>query len=246
MKVIQMLVDNEYFIFKKLLWDTENLNLDTYELVFKKGLIDNAIQEIKFLHNIKGLIYIKNPTNYRENSKYIGINTKSVLYDTNITLKCNIKKEENIELIDYNYKILSHLHSSIDDLINYAHSRFFKDLEFSNKSRTNIYLEWIRNAQKSDDKMFITLEYQSEVLGFLLYSEHNFVFTIELISIKKIYQNMQLGSKLIKILKNEALKKNINEIFVGTQISNIQAINFYIKNGFLVVNTTDIYHWWKV
>jgi ribosomal protein S18 acetylase RimI-like enzyme len=82
------------------------------------------------------------------------------------------------------------------------------------------------------------------LLGYILFKVTNNICTIELIAVKSEYQNMKLGTKLLSFLNTHAIKNKISKIVVGTQISNLKAINFYIKNGFYVSETTDIYHWW--
>lgn len=240
-----MTIENDNYRFKKLIWDTEHLGLDTFELLLKNNLDENEIQQIKFIFDIKGLIYIKNLTKNRENSKFIGLFTSAVLYDTNVFFKCKLQKDDKLALTKYDYNICSTLRIDIEEFAGYDYSRFNKDIAFKEKSRTNIYSEWIKNAQSVDSKKFLTLEIKNVVLGYVLYSINETFYTIELISIKKEHESIGLGTILIEYIKQEALKNNIYEIFVGTQISNIKALNFYIKNGFYIVSTTDIYHWWK-
>lgn len=240
-----MTIDNECFSFKKLLWDTENFNINTYELFLKKDLHEKHIQELNFIFGIKGLIYIKNATQNRNNSKFIGLNFDAVLYDTNIFFKFNISNNEKFHSSEYNYKISSAFAMDIENFAIYEYSRFYKDTELRERSNKNIYSEWINNAQSIGSKKFLTIESQNTVTGYVLYQANPSEYTIELISTNKEYQNMKLGTILIECLKKEALNNSVSKIFVGTQISNVRAINLYIKNGFNVVSTTDIYHWWN-
>jgi len=240
-----MKIDNEYFSFNKLLWDTENLNLNVFELLLKKDLNLNQFKQLNFIFDIKGLIFIKNATLNRENSKWIGLNLNAILYDTNVFFEYDIKNEEEIVHNEYNYKICSSLEDDISDFASYNYSRFYKDSDLRDRSKNDIYSEWVNNARLIDNKKFIKIEFQNNVLGYVLYSIKQSDYSIELISIKNKYQNMKLGTRLIDFLKKEAFNHNVSKIYVGTQISNINAINFYIKNGFYVASTTDIYHLWN-
>jgi len=239
------MIDNEYFCFNKLLWDTENLRLDTFLLLLKKDLSQIQLSKLNFIFDVKGLIYIKNATQFRENSKFIGLNTNAVLYDTNLFFKYNVKNEEDMILNEYNYEICPSLKIEIKDFAFYEYSRFYKDIRLRERSKNDVYSDWIKNAQSIKSKMFLTIKKQNNILGYILYEIKQSTYTIELISIKKEYQNMKLGTRLIYFLKKHALKNKVSSIFVGTQISNIKAINFYIRNGFHVMTSTDIYHWWN-
>lgn len=53
-----------------------------------------------------------------------------------------------------------------------------------------------------------------------------------------------VGTQLIEQIELYALKNNLSEIHVGTQLNNIKAQNFYIKCGFKHINNNSVYHWW--
>ena len=237
-----MIVENEYYSFNKLEWDTDNLDIDTYELVLKKELTSDIKIEIKKMLCENSLIYIKNSTNNRENSKFIGESTEAILYDTNVTFTYNCTEDKDFDLKEYNYFIRTSLNITSEDFTLFDYSRFAKDLELSKRMKNNIYTEWISNSSNKENKFFITIESNQDVMGYILYRVDRLDYIIELISVKKMYQNMRIGSGLMEFLRKVAVTNNISKIVVGTQISNIKAINFYITMGFKVIGTTDIYH----
>lgn len=53
-----------------------------------------------------------------------------------------------------------------------------------------------------------------------------------------------IGTKLIQKIELFAIKNDIKEIQVGTQINNIKAQNFYVKCGFKHTANNSIFHWW--
>jgi dTDP-4-amino-4,6-dideoxy-D-galactose acyltransferase len=241
--MILEMMNNEYFSFKKLLWDTENFSIDTYELTFKQEIPNTFLKELDFLQNINGLIYVKNLTCNRQNSKYIGIKTNAILYDTNITFETNNYDLNNSEMEDYNCKIVKEIKID-EDLNQFEYSRFLNDFELKKRAKKNVYIEWLNNSLNKENKYFLIIEKNKILLGYILFKVANDICTIELIAVKSEYQNMKLGTKLLSFLKTHAIENKISRIVVGTQISNLKAINFYIKNGFYVSDTTDIYHWW--
>jgi ribosomal protein S18 acetylase RimI-like enzyme len=246
--VRQMTIDNEYFTYKRLDWDSSKLGLETYELLLKQNLKTVTMNELKSIWNNADLLYIKNNTKNRINSKFIGEETSAIIYDTNISFVLNLKDFVQFEIEDYSnftYAIESELNIELNDFINFNDSRFMKDVQLNNRIGVNIYLEWIINSFNLERKKFFTIRKKNEVLGFILYQTYDDYLTIELISVKTGYYNQKIGSHLIANFKKIASDKQLHYLYVGTQISNINAINFYIKNKFKVKDTTDIYHWWK-
>jgi dTDP-4-amino-4,6-dideoxy-D-galactose acyltransferase len=246
--VRQMTIDNEYFIYKRLDWDSRNLGLETYELQLKQDLNAVSINEIKSIWNNANLLYIKNNTKNRINSKFIGEETSAVIYDTNISFVLDLKDSMEFEVKDYSdftYAIESEINVELNEFINFNDSRFIKDVQLNNRMGVNIYSEWIMNSFNLEKKKFFTIRKKNIVLGFILYQIHDDSMSIELISVKTGFYNQNIGSHLIENFKKIASDSQLHYIYVGTQISNIVAINFYIKNKFKVKDTTDIYHWWK-
>lgn len=246
--VTQMIVDNEYFTYKRLDWDSRNLGLETYELQLKQALKAEGINELKSIWNNADLLYIKNNTKNRINSKFIGEETSAVIYDTNISFVLDLKDSMQFEVKDYSdftYAIESEINIELNDFINFSDSRFIKDVQLNNRMGVNIYSEWIMNSFNLEKKKFFTIRKKNIVLGFILYQIHDDSMSIELISVKTGFYNQNIGSHLIENFKKIASDSQLHYLYVGTQISNIIAINFYIKNKFKVKDTTDIYHWWK-
>jgi len=246
--VNKMNIVNEYFTYKRLDWDSRNLEMETFELQIKQSLNAESINELKSIWHNAELLYIKNYTKNRMNSKFIGEETSAVIYDTNISfvldLKNSVQQEVN-DNSDFTYVIKSKLDIELSSFINFSESRFVKDVQLNNRIGVKVYSDWITNSFNHEKKKFFVIEKKSEVLGFILYQEHEDSITIELISVNKDNYNQKIGTNLISNFVKSASNKQFHYLYVGTQISNIIAINFYINNQFKVKDTTDIYHWRK-
>ena len=59
---------------------------------------------------------------------------------------------------------------------------------------------------------------------------------------KKNYQNLGLGTKMIEFLENKVLKQNKVKIYVSTQSDNKDSIKLYTKNKFKVKYKKYVYH----
>ncbi len=67
-------------------------------------------------------------------------------------------------------------------------------------------------------------------------------YIIDLIAVKKNYQNLGFGTKMIEFLENIVLKRNKVRIYVSTQSNNKVSIKLYIKNKFKVKYKKYVYH----
>lgn len=235
------------FTLNYLEWDSLNLGQETYELILDKDLneenFDNLI--LNFKHN--NLIFIKNESRNRKNSLLIAKHTNATLFDTNIKFLYKVKKETlKKSLLENNleYFVSKELNLAFKEFIKFDESRFYKDTALNEKMKSDIYIQWVINSFNKIGKNFLTFYFEKKPVAFTLYTELAEEINIELISVKQDFQNKKLGSKMIELLKFFAYENNKKQIVVGTQVSNISALNFYIKNGFLVTKTTDIYHWW--
>ncbi|MDD3106280.1 MAG: GNAT family N-acetyltransferase [Bacilli bacterium] len=239
---------SDNFIFKKLNWESNKLNLEAYELIMCKEIDGAGINDFQQLVGLADLVVFKNPTSMRVNSKFISDYTKAILYDTNVSFRLDLKNIEEISLSDnqdFRFEILKKLDFDYEHLLEFNNSRFVRDTKLQVELGCNIYKDWIVNSFNLINKGFFTIKYKNKQSGFILFKEESDNIIIELISIDSKLQKNGIGSILMKEFINLSLKKNINFIIVGTQISNIPAINFYIKNGFRVTDTIDIYHWWR-
>ena len=88
----------------------------------------------------------------------------------------------------------------------------------------------------------IVIEHKSRVVGFLqLLKENSKTIVIDLIAVRNKFRGNGFARKMIYFAYFNCLK-NINQIKVGTQISNLGSIDFYTKLGFRVVGSSYVLH----
>ncbi len=68
---------------------------------------------------------------------------------------------------------------------------------------------------------------------------------IELLSVCKTFQDMGIGTLMMRRLGVFRAEKNVTKILVGTQERNSAALAFYKKNNFKSDRKTHIYHMWN-
>ena len=122
-------------------------------------------------------------------------------------------------------------------------SRFYKDKNIKKRLAKKIKRNWLLNFfRKKRGEYLIVSEVNKKVVGFLLILKNQKDYIIDLIAVKKIYQNLGLGTKMIEFLENKILKQNKVKIYVSTQSDNKDSIKLYIKNKFKVKYKKYVYH----
>ena len=128
-------------------------------------------------------------------------------------------------------------------LENTSNSRFVMDEKFPLKFRTYFRYFWLKNFFKKKRADFlIVCCYKKKIAGFLLLIKKNSYYQIDLIVVKKNKQNKGIGHSLITYINNNFMNIKGADLIAGTQEKNLNAINFYNKNGFKKIMTQYNYH----
>lgn len=122
-------------------------------------------------------------------------------------------------------------------------SRWTKDNSMTPKLVYEYYKKWITNSLNGYvDKIFVKKD-KNKVVGLL-----TFKLTgkkrgrIDLLGVLPDYQDRGIGSALVDYLKSFCVKNNIEKIEVVTELENINALNFYIRNDFSFNRYYLIFH----
>ncbi|MEQ3511915.1 GNAT family N-acetyltransferase [Pseudoalteromonas sp. BZB3] len=139
--------------------------------------------------------------------------------------------------IDNNLAIATE--NEIDEVANlamesYQHSRFKKPW-FSEEHRNQFYAEWAKKAVLGTfDDICIIYKAEEAVTGFITLRKIKNKLVIGLIAVSENYRGQGIAAALLDRANNFALENNCDEIQVATQLSNISAANLYIKNDYLL------------
>ena len=191
----------------------------------------------------KILISIK--TNKKIKNSFLKKN-KIKLIEKNLTFFKNSKKNKLKKNYFENIRFANNLDKkNILDIAenSFINSRFFKDKNIKKKLARKIKRNWVLNFfRKKRGEYLIISECNKKVVGFLLILKNKNDYIIDLIAVKKKYQNLGFGTKMIKFLENIVLKRNKVKIYVSTQSNNKDSIKLYIKNKFKVKYRNYVYH----
>lgn len=104
-------------------------------------------------------------------------------------------------------------------------------------------LEIYESIYNSWPEGFIVALYGSKVIG-LIASTKNSIYEARILmfSVDLPYQNSGVGTLLLKNFEQICREEGIRAIRLEVRISNINAIKFYEKNGFVIINMINSYY----
>lgn len=225
-------------MFKIDKWLSAQLGYPAYNI----NNIDKSFDFSEYRHK-KILISIK--SNKKIKNSFLKKN-KIKLIEKNLTLFKNSTKKKYKKNYFKNIRFANNLDKK--KVLNIAknsfiNSRFFKDKNIKKKLARKIKHNWVLNFfKKKRGEYLIISECYKKVVGFLLILKSKNDYIIDLIAVKKKYQNLGFGTKMIKFLENIVLKRNKVKIYVSTQSNNKHSIKLYIKNKFKVKYRNYVYH----
>lgn len=141
---------------------------------------------------------------------------------------------------------------AIEDLYKLAYesgkqSRFLLDTKFTKAKFKELYRLWIDNSlnkQFADD--ILVYRENNSILGMVTYKQTEEHATVGLIAVNPNTQGKGIGGKLLNALEYVLAEKKCKVLLIPTQTTNVQACNFYIKQGYQIIEQTTITHYWKV
>lgn len=204
-----------------------------------------SYKNFNFLNYKHKNILISIKTNKEIENSFVKKN-KIKLIEKNLTFFKNSRKKK----IEINYFKNIRLTNIIDkksilDIAgnSFIKSRFFKDNNIKKTVAIKIKRNWVSNFfREKRGEYLIVSEFNKKVAGFLLVLKNKKDYIIDLIAVKKNYQNLGLGTKMIEFLENKVLKQNKVKIYASTQSDNKDSIKLYTKNKFKVKYKKYVYH----
>ncbi len=229
---------HRYLEFSK--WDSDILNINYYKLNINSLFSWLAIKkEITDIPN-NSIIFSR-----IESSKLNDINTliKNNFYISDVLVELQFNFDKYYSFNDNNKHIvlikkeLTYRKQCVDLIQSeFSIGRIHEDVNLGLESGKKIYKEWVLNNFINN----FTISYikGNSVQGFLQYTLDGYgSLRVSFIVVKGDCKNRGIGSALLNSVKDSALKNNCKKIIVGTQLKNINAINFYIKNLFYINKT---------
>ncbi|MDO5822751.1 ribosomal protein S18-alanine N-acetyltransferase [Methanosphaera sp.] len=89
---------------------------------------------------------------------------------------------------------------------------------------------------------FLVAQVAQTIVGYVIFWIKEGQGHIIVIAVDSNYQDMKVGSLLLEKVCFIFKRNNINTVFLEVRKSNIRAINFYKRNGFVKINEEDDYY----
>lgn len=94
-------------------------------------------------------------------------------------------------------------------------------------------------ASKLSENAYVYVAYGTQNLGFVTLYANDYeskIAYISFIGVKKEAQNMKIGKKLLKVCFEKSAELGMKHIKLEVQKENLNAIEFYKRNGFAYLN----------
>lgn len=245
-----MLNTQNPFTVKKLEWDSEYFGVSSCRVDLNREINQKdfmtMMQEVKDYH----FVSLNNHGNQAYNNYLIGSNTNAFLVDTNIQFIKRIKtKQETIDSLKLNFFVNNRQQRNEDILTiskeAFTISKFTNDPFLKERKGELVYYHWAKNAFKREDKYFLKAQFNEKIYGFILFRMEEEIVVIELIAVDKQQMGKHVGKNMLKYLESYLKRSDITALKVGTQLDNVDAINFYHSCNFKEKEKMTVYHWWK-
>lgn len=236
------------YYFKYLEWDTNFFNKTSYVLDLNQSILlevdKSLIEEI----NIKlkdSFVTVKLPVNvnpetlfFLQECGFYYINTEVVLKYNFTNLVNNNNSDILIERLENNFNLPYEKLGGV-----FSKTRFHDDVHIENKLADLLWVNYIKNFVPSDTHFIFVAKYNSNIVGAILVNLNNNIANLFFVGVVKEFQGSNIGKQLIQ--KVISYFSNY-ELTVGTQSTNISALNFYMKSGFSLISTTStVLHRWS-
>jgi|SRR5208283_988015 len=238
------------FFFRYLEWDTRFFNRDSF-------ILDAGMSRLKPSEKIRDLIagrlqnsfvtvkidsgIERDMLDFFQIADFKYIDTEIVLRFNNI-LRDRMVCQEGIELIEVreNENLPYEKLGSV-----YSLTRFHSDVHIPRQKADLLWINYIMNYKPSAYCHMFVAKYGGDVAGALLANETEDRKTVNLffVSVIEHYRGKKIGSSLLDYVVRHFRGR---EILTGTQVKNIRALNFYISNGFTIIDATKtVMHRWS-
>lgn len=231
-------------IFRFLEWDTNFFGKPSYIIDFSRysSAPDKSILffiEKKF-HNA----FITGKVGSQSDPLWLEVLQKSGFYY--LTTEVALEKEEHFDCSDSEYVVME-LHENLglpyDEFgQTFSKTRFHLDGNIGKEKANALWTSYIKNYKPTDlSKIFVAF-YNGKMVGTILVNLNGKDALFFYVAVLDAFRGKGVGSAMINCISKQFINFNI---ITETQVSNIRAMNFYIKNGFTrIKNAYTVMHRW--
>lgn len=100
----------------------------------------------------------------------------------------------------------------------------------------------IRNLMRNASKNVVVARKDRDLVGFGIMTYREDSANLDLLAVEKLYRRRGVGTQVVQWLEKVAITAAIMNIFVQVRKANVNAIHFYQRLGFLVVDEAAGYY----
>lgn len=213
---------------KQTPWDKRTFQIDTYEIV------DINEDTLKLTDELEGHFTVK--IDPLANHKLL--HAYGFYYvDTLIEPRC---KKEKLQLFHNN---MVHLTTdfNVDNVLDIAantfeHGRFHRDNMIPNHLANKRYMRWVEDL--IEENGIYALIYNEKEVGFYGFKNDR----VLLLSIHPDYQGANLAKSFTSMCVKRQFELGYEELKTSISAANVKSLNLFIKLGFTLHKTVDVYH----
>lgn len=163
-----------------------------------------------------------------------------------LTTEIKLEKIQHFEYSDSEY-VVTELHENLglpyDELgKTFSKTRFHLDSNIGKEKADALWTSYIKNYKPTGSKRIFAAFSGGTVAGTILVNLDEKEALFFYVAVLDKFRGKDVGSVMINSISKKFLEFNIT---TGTQVNNIGALNFYIKNGFTrIKNTFTVMHRW--
>lgn len=239
--------NKKFIYFKYLKWDSDFFGRACYLLDISKSKFTPS-KEIKIQIEDKfkkSFITAKIDTQTDYSITYFLQKCGFYYVDTEVELKLTKQLEMGVEDTRFHFEEKS-INSDLpyDELGSvFEDTRFHTDPNIANLKADALWINYIKTYKLTPNNRMFVAYLEDKACGIILSNVYNDKTVVFFVSVLKEFQNKNIGSAIMRY----SLKQlGSDHVYTETQIKNLKALNFYIKNGFSLINKTmTILHRWK-
>jgi ribosomal protein S18 acetylase RimI-like enzyme len=128
----------------------------------------------------------------------------------------------------------------------FSADHFHTDPRFPKEKVDDLYAEWIYNCCcKNRANVVLIAQHGHKIAGFITCKVHEpqHYGVIELVAVHRNFRGRGIGSSLVDAALGW-FSKQVNKVYVGTQITNMEALRLYQHAGFKFVKSNATFHRW--
>lgn len=246
---IRLEAEGAVYYFKFLRWDTDFFGRDCYILDTERSVLKFSWKiKDSIDKDLKGSFITAKVTTSLERGLFDFLQTAGFRYiETEIALKyeTGFRNREaaasDVEILklekneDLPYEELG----SVFNL-----TRFHRDVNIAKEKADLLWINYIKNYKPSPTAHMFVARDRGKTAGSILVnqSEDRKRANLFFVSVIERFRGKNIGSRLIQYVVDQF---DGVELTTGTQASNTGALNFYIKNGFSIIEKTNaVFHRW--